>query len=121
MESLDGISEGCYLVTMASGTQYEVDLDTHALVRRPNHAADEPNPLRRDQDRLKLLAVDTCCIGERAIFLIDLRLRDVMFTARRTTAVLSIEVLGSGSHDAVMNEEFDDLITGWDELPPAAC
>ena len=120
MESLDGISEGCYLVTTASGTQYEVDLDTHALVRRPNHAADEPNPLRRDQDRLRLIAVETCCIGKRAIFLIDLRLRGVVFTARRTTAVLSIEALGSRSHDAAMNEEFDDLIAGWDGNPPAA-
>lgn len=119
MESLDGISEGCYLVTTASGTQYEVDLDQHTLARRPDHGADKPNQLRRDRERVALLAVKSCWIGEPAVFLIDLRLRGVVFTARRTTVVRSIEVLPSQFDNMVLDAEFDALVTGWDELPPA--
>jgi len=118
MRSLDGVTTGCFLVTTASGSAYEIDLDNHTLARRPAAEADESVPLRRDLDRVTLLAVETCQIGERAVFLIDLRLRGVEFTARRTTAVRRIDALGTGLDDAVINAEFQDLLTDWGDVTP---
>ncbi len=120
MESLDEISEGRYRVATASGTQYEVDLDRHTLARRPDCASAEPNYFRRDLELVKLLSVETCRIGECALFLIDLQLRGVAFTARRSTEVWSIELLPPGADNAALIAEFDDLIAGWGELPPGA-
>ena len=120
MESLDGVSQGRYAVFTESGTVYELDMGNHTLARRPDKDAQEPNPLRRDQDRVTLLAVRTCHIGERAVFLIDLRFQGVEFTARRTTPVWRIEVLGAGLDDTGINAEFDDLVAGWDGAGSAA-
>ena len=120
MQSLDGVSTGCYCVETGSGTVYEVDLDNHTLARRPPPDSAGSAALRRDRDRVILLAVHTCRIGECAVFLIDLRLRDVEFTARRSTVVRRIDALGAGLDDAVINADFEQLVTDWDGVAPGA-
>ena len=120
MQSLDGADTGCYCVETESGTIYEVDLDNHTLARRPPPESAGSVTLRRDSDRVMLLAVHTCKIGECAVFLIDLRLRDVEFTARRSTVVRRIDALGAGLDDAVLNADFERLVTDWDRVRPVA-
>jgi len=120
MESLDGVSEGCYIVKTESGSVYEVDLDNRTLSRLPNDHAADPNPLRRDRDRVRLLAVENCRVGQRGVFLIDLQLRDVVFTKRRSTAVQGVEALGSGLDDTVVTAEFNELVVDWDDIRPTA-
>ena len=120
MQSLDGVSTGCYCVETVSGTVYEVDLDNHTLARRPLPDSAGSGTLRRDRDRVILLAFHTCRIGESAVFLIDLRLQNVEFTARRSTVVRRIDPLGAGLDDAVLNADFEQLVTDWDGVAPGA-
>ena len=118
MESLDGISQGRYGVVTASGSQYEVDLDKHTLVRRTRIPADETNQDYVTESLIPLVAVDTCRVHEKALFLIELQVRDTLYTTLSTTAVCSIQDHATEPTLAV-DRETKGLPASGDGLSPA--
>lgn len=115
MKTLIGVAEGCWVVTTASASVYEVDLDHSTLIRRPSDRVDELNPMRRDGDPLRIIGIVALTVGQPAIFLVDLDHRGVAFTRRVTTTVLRIDRVGPGVGNASLLAEFADLVAAWDD------
>jgi|SRR5665647_482507 len=119
MRTLIGVKEGCWVVKTASASVYEVDLDNSTLTRQPTPRAAEPNPLRRDGDRLRLLDIVALSVGSPAIFLVDLDHFGVACTTRVTTTVVSINLVGPGVGNSSLSDEFTHVVGVWDDVPEA--
>jgi hypothetical protein len=116
VKTLIGVAEGCWVVTTASASVYEVDLDNSTLTRRPSDRAQGKSPLRRDGDPLRILGIVALTVGRPAIFHVDLEHSGVASTRRVTTTVVSIDSVGPGVGSASLIAEFADLVKAWDCL-----
>lgn len=100
-QELRNDDEGRYLVTTATGSQYELDL-TARTVRR--HMAATPpivdfleagfSQLRRDGETVELLMLETCTVGASARYWLQVR-DDHIPTLRMTSPVVRIEPVTS--------------------------
>lgn len=91
--------EGRYLVTTATGSQYELDLTARTVKR---HMAATPpiidfldagfSRLRRDGETLELLMLESCAVGASARYWLQIR-NDHIPTIRMTSPVVRIEPL----------------------------
>ncbi|MBE4719871.1 hypothetical protein DAD99_17520 [Pseudarthrobacter sp. AB1] len=87
------------MVTTATGSQYVVNLDNRTVARKM--AATAPlvdfldtgfSQLRRDEEILELLMLESCEVGDSALFWIQVR-DDHIPTFRTTSPVVNIEPL----------------------------
>lgn len=100
MEELIDTDSGTYRIRTATGSHYLLDLDGRTLTRlraavemAPDYAGMEPAELRRDGEQLDLHRVITCRVGERAVFVIQLREDPSAVTVRDTSEVQAIVAL----------------------------
>lgn len=100
-QELHNDDEGRYLVTTATGSQYELDL-TARTVRR-HMAATAPvlsfldagfSQLRRDGETVELLMLESCAVGASARYWLQIR-ADHIPTFRMTSPVIRIEPMVS--------------------------
>jgi hypothetical protein len=119
MESLSGTSKGCYIVVTASGSRYEVNLGARTLARRPSQSRIPPDQIQSNDFRFMLIGIDTCRLGERAIFQIELRIHDYVYTTLTTTAVRSIQECRARPDDAANGTALGEPTASPDECPPA--
>lgn len=91
--------EGRYLVTTATGSNYVLDLTARTIKRRM--AASAPvvdyldagfSQLRRDEESLELIMLESCAVGASARFWIQVR-DDHIATLRTTSPVVRIDAL----------------------------
>ena len=91
--------QGSHLVTTATGSEYLVDLTNRTVRRRM--AATPPllefldagsSRLRRDDENLELLMLESCAVGSPARLWIQVR-NDHIPTLRTTSPVVKIESL----------------------------
>lgn len=115
MKTLIGVTEGCWVVTTASASVYEVDLDNLTLTRRPSDQVHGRSSLRRDGDPLRIIGIVALTVGRPAIFHVDLEHRGVASTRRVTTTVVSIDSVGAGVGSASLIAEFAVLVEAWDD------
>lgn len=90
--SLSDLAEGTWVVRTESGTAYVLDMEHRTCTRILGDMSTRPDgraALRRDGEELHLVGVVRCAVGERAVFLVQVR-ADAL-THRTTTTVLSIE------------------------------
>ena len=89
--------EGRYVVTTATGSQYELDLTARTVKRQM--AATPPivdfldagfSRLRRDGDTVELLMLESCAIGASGRYWLQIR-ADHVPTLRMTSPVMRIE------------------------------
>ncbi|GGI00148.1 hypothetical protein ACFFGR_13895 [Arthrobacter liuii] len=99
LQELRNDDEGRYVVTTATGSQYELDLTARTVKRIM--AATAPvieyldvgfAQLRRDGEPLELLMLESCSVGARARYWIQVR-DDHIVTLRQTSPVVRIAAL----------------------------
>jgi hypothetical protein len=98
-QELRNEDKGRYLVTTATGSQYELDLTARTVKRQM--AATPPiidfldagfSRLRRDGETLELLMLESCAVGSSARYWLQIR-NDHIPTIRMTSPVVRIESL----------------------------
>jgi hypothetical protein len=96
-QELRNNDEGRYVVTTATGSQYELDLTTRTVRRQV--AATPPivdfldagfSQLRRDGETVELLILEACAVGASARYWVQIR-TDHIPTLRMTSPVVRIE------------------------------
>jgi hypothetical protein len=92
-------ASGRFVVSTYSGSTYIVDLDEMWLLRRrASGMVDiEASELRRDDEKIPIVAVVDCTVLRPPIFL--LAIVPGILTIRRATMVLSIHQVGSAAED----------------------
>ncbi|MHA7209532.1 hypothetical protein [Arthrobacter sp. MDT1-65] len=105
IQELRNDNQGRYLVTTATGSHYQLDLDARTVSRRM--AATAPRldyleagfwKLRRDGEALELHMIECCKVGQSAHYLSQVR-TDHVLTLRMTSPVVRIEQLASADND----------------------
>lgn len=100
-QELRNDDEGRYLVTTATGSQYELDLTARTVRRRM--AATPPiidflevgfSQLRRDGETVELLMLESCIVGASARYWLQIR-ADHIPTFRMTSPVMRIEPMAN--------------------------
>jgi hypothetical protein len=98
-QELRNDDEGRYVVTTATGSQYEFDLAARTVKRQM--AATPPiidfldagfSRLRRDGETLELLMLESCAVGASARYWLQIR-NDHVPSLRMTSPVVRIEPL----------------------------
>lgn len=99
VQELRNDDAGRYLVTTATGSQYLLDLTARTVKR--SVAATAPlthyldagiSQLRRDEEPLELLMLESCAVGSSARYWIQVR-ADHVVTSRTTSPVVRIDTL----------------------------
>lgn len=98
MDTLMDSTTGAYRVATATST-YEIDLNRMVLRRNPRTEDTDGALLRRDDERITLVAVIECTVGHPMELLIDLHVVGVKFTTRHSSPVLTIVPIHSPGHD----------------------
>lgn len=106
IEELRDTDTGAYRIRTGTGSYYLLDLDGRTLTRlraavemAPDFAGMEPAELRRDGEQLDLHSVIACRMGERAVFVIQLREDPSVVTVRDTSQVQEILALSGLSEE----------------------
>lgn len=102
MDTLNDMEYGRYLVTTVSGSRYVLDLTKFTMRRMPAMDMAQDRSLRRDGEIVDLLRVKDCTVGRPMHLILNLRLRGVMATSRRSTDVESIQPLADERDLAVL-------------------
>lgn len=100
IEELGNTDTGSYRLRTGTGSHYLLDLDGRTLTRlgaavemAPEFVGMEPAELRRDGEQLDLHSVIVCRVGERAVFVLQLREDPSVVTVRNTSLVQEIMAL----------------------------
>lgn len=93
--SLDGVKWAKYRVTTASGSVYDLDLDDGSFTRLPAMDMAMNRYLRRDGEKVDVLTLVRCRVGQPAVLIIDLHWPGVPATLRQTTDVADIRPLAT--------------------------
>jgi hypothetical protein len=99
MQELHNDGSGRYLVTTATGSHYVLDLTARTVKRKMAGSAPLVDyldagfsQLRRDGEKLELLMLETCTVGARVRYWVQVR-EDHIPTIRMTSPVVRIEAL----------------------------
>ena len=98
LTTLTDISTGTYLVSTHSGARYFLDLDRMTVIRVPHSDDTAGWSLLRDADKIQVIALGECNVGEPFLLMLDL-LPGFDFTRCVTTPVVSIDKIDSDPSD----------------------
>ena len=91
MDQLTISSRGLWSIETISGNTYLLDLDSRLVLREADRFATEHGTLRRDGNRIRLIQLLHCEVGEHMLLVVNLSVPDVLCTTRVSTTVLRIE------------------------------
>jgi hypothetical protein len=112
LETLVDRRTGSYLISTLSGSRQILNLDRRTTCRVPRPDESGRSTLRDDNEEIDIVQIGVCEVGRAMILLVNLHIRGVEFTYRRTSPVLAIEHLDLGPPTGPADDRFHERERG---------